>query len=196
MVACQGEADCVARIGADLSAAEVLLVGVSEFGDVILTLQRIDVKSGKVLTRIAEALAPGDEPNDKQLIGWLKRVLPVSDFLQYGTIRIAASVAGARITIGGRDHGLTPVVDPILVLAPATYDIRISKEGYTAFRASIAVPPDGEVDVRSLLTRNTTSKWWIAAVVGTAAVAIAGVTWLVLSSEATTVPVGGELPPL
>src|SRR5690349_15813900 len=39
VVGCAGEADCVAAIGKKVGAVEVLLVGVSEFGDVILTLQ-------------------------------------------------------------------------------------------------------------------------------------------------------------
>jgi hypothetical protein len=40
LVKCAGEADCVAKIGKKVGAAEVILVGVSELGDVILTMQR------------------------------------------------------------------------------------------------------------------------------------------------------------
>jgi hypothetical protein len=131
----------------------------------------------------------------------LQRVLPESDFLQYGTIRIAASVNGAKVTISGRDHGVTPVRDPIKVKAPATYDIRVTKDGYLPFRASVAVPPDGEVDVHPTLTRGSRDawygKWWVAAIAGTVVVgAIAGVGWLVLADEPESVPVGGMLPPL
>ncbi|HEY1548497.1 MAG TPA: hypothetical protein VGG28_11780, partial [Kofleriaceae bacterium] len=39
---CAGEAECVSRIGSRVGATEVLLVGVSELGDVILTMQRIE----------------------------------------------------------------------------------------------------------------------------------------------------------
>src|SRR5262245_8090756 len=44
IVKCAGEAECVAKIGAKVGAAEVVLVGISELGDVILTIQRIDVR--------------------------------------------------------------------------------------------------------------------------------------------------------
>ena len=40
LVKCQGDAACVAQIGVKLGVDELLLVGVAEFGDVILTLQR------------------------------------------------------------------------------------------------------------------------------------------------------------
>ena len=54
IVKCAGEAECVARIGQKVGAAEVILVGVSELGDVILTLQRIDVAHRAVEARIAD----------------------------------------------------------------------------------------------------------------------------------------------
>ena len=51
---CAGEAECVAKIGQKVGAAEVILVGVSELGDVILTMQRIDVTARSVSARIAD----------------------------------------------------------------------------------------------------------------------------------------------
>ena len=54
VVKCGGEAECVAKIGAKLGAADVVLIGVSELGDVILTMQRIDVASRTVSTRITD----------------------------------------------------------------------------------------------------------------------------------------------
>ena len=56
VVKCAGEPDCVAKIGVRLGAAEVILIGVSELGDVILSMQRIDVKSHVVTARIADSL--------------------------------------------------------------------------------------------------------------------------------------------
>src|SRR5262245_23234467 len=42
IVKCAGEAECVAKIGQKVGAAEVIVVGISEMGDVILTMQRIE----------------------------------------------------------------------------------------------------------------------------------------------------------
>ena len=75
IVGCAGEAACLAGIGRKLGVAEILLVGVSELGDIILTLQRVDVAEARVVSRIAEALAPGAEPDDAAVQRYLERVL-------------------------------------------------------------------------------------------------------------------------
>ncbi len=197
VVACAGEADCVAAIGAKVGAVEVLLVGVSEFGDVILTLQRIDVKKRKVAMRIAEALAEDAAPDDDALIGYLKRVMPERDFLQFGTIRITANLVGAEVLLGKDTRGETPI-DPIQVRAPATYDIRLTKAGYTPFSARVAVPPDGEVQVDARLTRAGGggawyTKWWVAAIAGVVVAGGVGLGFLAAQDDPTSVPVGGTI---
>ena len=196
VVACAGEAACIAKIGARLDVREVLLVGVSEFGDVILTLQRIDVSSRQVVTRIAEALAPGIEPSAKAVDGYLKRVLPESDFLRFGTIRIDSRVRGARVAVDDKPRGLTPV-PPIVLPAPASYSIRLSKPGYLDFRATVAVPPDAEVKVRPMLTRKPNDawykSWWVAAVAGTVVVGTATAFVLFSRDDPSDVPV--TIPP-
>ena len=59
---CAGEAKCVAGIGQRLDADEALLVGVSELGDIVLALQRVDTHRGVALSRFAESIAAGTEP--------------------------------------------------------------------------------------------------------------------------------------
>jgi hypothetical protein len=183
--ACAGQAACVARIGGKLGAAEVLLVGVGEFGDVILTFQRIDVASGRAASRVAEALAAGARPDDAQLASWLERVLPAGDWSRFGVIRIAASVAGAEVAVGGRPRGQTPL-SPVKVPAPATYDIVVAKPGYVDFRASVAVPPEAEVVVRAELSRRSErpwyGRWWGVSLIGAVAVG-AVVTTVVLTRD-------------
>jgi hypothetical protein len=173
---CDGEARCVAKLGARAGAAEVLLVGVAEFGDVILTLQRIDVKRGTAVARVAEVVAPGAPPADRDIEAYVRRVLPESDFRRFGIIRIAADIAGAQVTVGGRARGTTPVA-PLRVPAPASYDIRIEKAGHIGFRASVAVPPDAEVLVRAELAEASArpwyARWWVLAAGG--AVVVGGV---------------------
>jgi hypothetical protein len=181
---CAGEAQCVAEIGKKLEASEVVLVGVSQFGDVILTLQRIDVDRGKVITRVAEAMAQGREPDDAELLRYLQRVMPKSDFLRFGVIRINADVDGATVAIDGKERGKTPI-EPIKVRASATYAIRLDKAGYVPFRAEVFVPPDAEVKVDPTLARQGSDawykRWWVLTLAGT--VAAGAVTAVVLTRQ-------------
>jgi hypothetical protein len=181
VVDCAGEPRCVAGIGRKLGADEVLLVGIAEFGDVILTLQRIAATNGEVEARIAEALAEDASADDEALDGFLRRVMPREDFLRYGVIRINANVDGAAVEIGGERRGVTPL-QPVQVAAPATYKIDVTKPGYIDFSATVAVPPDAEVQVRPVLSRDGGggwyTKWWVWAIAGT--VVAGGITTAVI----------------
>jgi hypothetical protein len=180
---CRGDGGCVARLGGRLEVDEVLLIGVSEFGDVILTMQRIRVKDSRVAGRVAEALAPGSAPAHAAVLGYLRRVLPRSDFVRFGILRIDANVAGARVIVGAVDRGATPI-DPLRLPAPATYDIAVDKKGFVGFRATVDVPPNAIVKVRPTLSPKRNAwyeKWWVAALAGTAAVGV--VTLGVLASR-------------
>lgn len=159
LVKCGGDAACVAKIGQKLAAAEILLVGVSELGDVILTLQRIDVGSHEVASRVADSLAPGAKPTDDQVAGYLRRLLPPSDFLRFGVIDIVANLTGAAVSVGGQPRGVTPI-EALRLHAPATYDIRIEKDGYVPFSTKVALPPDGEIKVEAELSRRARPAAW------------------------------------
>ncbi len=152
IVKCAGEPECVARIGIRVNATEVILVGVSELGDVILTMQRIDVPTHAVSARIADSLAAGATPSDAQLTGYLTKLLPPNDFVRFGVIDIIASEAGAAVTVGGEKRGVTPIPS-IKLHAPATYEIKVEKTGFVPFTAQVAVPPDAEIKVRAPLQR-------------------------------------------
>lgn len=171
VASCAGEAGCIAGLGETLGADEVLLVGISQFGDVILTLQRIDTEKGSVEARIAEALAPGDAPGPDRWLGYLERVLPRGDFLRFGTIRIEANLAGATVIVGGQNRGETPI-EPVKVPAPETYDITLNKDGYVPFRASVEVPPGAEVMVKPVLEERGAGgqplykRWWVWTIAG------------------------------
>jgi hypothetical protein len=197
VVRCSGEAACLAGIGAKVGADEVVLVGVSELGDVILTLQRITVKKRQVEARLAESLAAADEPTDALLAQYLGRLLPPSDFVRYGMIDIVANLTGARVKLGREDKGTTPI-PPLKVRAPASYDIRVEKSGYVPFSASVAVPPDGEVTVKAELTKRGGGdrwyqKWWVLAIAGGAVVAATGTAIYVGSRDDDGVRVDGVL---
>lgn len=167
---CAGEADCIAKIGAKARAAEVLLVGISELGDVILTMQRIDVASRKVSARIADSLAEGAQPSDEQVDAYLQRLLPPGDFRRFGVIDIVANLAGASVIVGGERRGETPL--PALRLpAPASYEIRVEKPGFVTYKTRVALPPEGEIKVEAELARPGRSaawyqRWYVLAGVG------------------------------
>jgi hypothetical protein len=79
------------------------------------------------------------------------------------------------------------------VLAPATVDLRVLKEGHTEFRARIDVTPDATVEVRPILTRRPGTQWyerpWVWAIAG-ALVAGGVATAVVLAQpEPASVPV-------
>jgi hypothetical protein len=198
VVNCAGEPACIAKIGGKVGAKEVLLVGVSEFGDVILTLQRIDVKQKDVAMRIAEALAEDAAPSDEDLGGYLRRVMPESDFLQYGTIKLSANLTGADVYVGKVKHGKTPI-EAIKVAAPATYELRLTKKGYVPFQAKVVVPPDAEVEVTARMTLEGGgggawyTKWWVAAIAGVGVAGGSGIGVWATQADPTSVPVGGQI---
>jgi len=159
VVKCAGEAECIAGIGRRLAAAEVLLVGVSELGDVILTMQRIDVASRTVSARIADSLAEGATPSDAQMDAYLQKLLPPTDFLRFGMIDIVANLAGAAVIVGGERRGETPI-QPLKLPAPASYEIRVEKPGFLPYRTKVALPPEGEIKVEANLARPGGAPAW------------------------------------
>ena len=159
LVKCAGEAACVARIGQKVGAAEIILVGISELGDVILTMQRIDVAGHEVTGRVADSLAAGSTPTETQILGYLNRLLPPGDFLRFGVIDIVANLPGAAVTVGSAARGLTPI-EALKLPAPASYDIRVEKSGYVPFTTRVALPPDGEIKVEASLSKKGETAWY------------------------------------
>jgi hypothetical protein len=180
IVKCAGEAECVARIGQKVAAAEVIMVGISELGDVILTIQRIDVPSRSVVARVADSVAGGAAPSDDQVGYYLSRLLPASDFLRFGVLDIVASEAGALVTVSGEKRGVTPI-SPLKLRAPATYDLKIEKSGYVTFSTKVQLPPDGELKVEAELSRRGDASWYQHWYV------LAGVSILVAGAAGTTI---------
>ncbi len=195
VVACDGEARCIGRIGKKLEVSEVLVVGVSELGDVILTVQRIDARTGKVKARLADALAVDAAPDEAALVTYLSRVLPAEDFLRFGTIAIRVDVKDADVTVGGVHRGQSPIPD-LRVPAPATYPIEVSKLGYTTFRAEVDLAPDANIKVNAQLTRPGSDRWytrWYVAAAAGVVVAGAVTATIVLTRDRDSVPIGAVI---
>jgi hypothetical protein len=179
IVKCSGEPDCVAKIGQKLGAAEVILIGVSELGDVILSMQRIDVKTHAVTARIADSLGNGATPDADQLSRYLGRLLPPTDFLRFGIIDIIASQDGALVTVGGERRGTTPI-QPLKLKAPETYAIKVEKTGYVPFSTKVQLAPDSEIKVEAELSKRTAAawyqRWYVLAGLGVVVAGAAGTT--------------------
>lgn len=179
IVKCAGEAECVAKIGEKIGAQEVILVGVSELGDVILTMLRIDVESKQVTARIADSLAENTSPTDAQVDAYLQRLLPPGDFKRFGVIEIVANLAGAAVTISGEPRGVTPI-QKLTLPAPATYDIRIEKQGFVPYRTKVELPPDGQLKVEAELSMRGEAawyqRWYVLAAAGVLVAGAAGTT--------------------
>jgi hypothetical protein len=192
LVKCGGDAACVAKIGQKAGAAEVLLVGISELGDVILTMQRIDVADRSVVSRVADSLAVGAVPSEPQLASYTTRLLPPSDFLRFGVLDIVSNLGGAAVTVGGEPRGVTPL-ETLRMRAPASYEIRVEKSGYVPFSTRVALPPDGEIKVEADLVQRGGEAawyqhWYVVAAVGLV-VAGAGGTAIYFGTRTTSMPV-------
>jgi hypothetical protein len=197
IVKCAGDAGCIAQLGARVGAVEVVLIGVSELGDVILTMQRIDVRKKDVATRIADSLPAGAAPTEDQINGYLVRLLAPTDFIRYGVIDIVANLTGAAVTVGGESRGLTPI-QPLKLHAPATYSIRVEKAGYVPFTTRVALPPDGEIKVEAELSKRGSTawyqRWYVLAGAGLLIAGGAGTAiYFGTRDTGNTVPVSGEL---
>ncbi len=177
LVKCAGDAACVAKIGHKVNAAEVILVGISELGDIILTIQRVDVATKTVSARITESLAAGATPTEPQIDSYLTRLLPSNDFLRYGMIDIVANHPGAVVTISGERRGVTPI-EPLKMKAPAAYNIRIEKSGYVPYTTRIDLPPDATIKVEAELSKRGATawyqKWYVLAAAGVVVAGAAG----------------------
>lgn len=184
---CGGDPRCVAEVGERLQVDEIILVGISQLGDVILALQRIGVRTHSVEGRIAEAISPEAEPSDDMLLGYLRRLLPPDDFRRFGGIRVKASVSGAEVTLDGLLRGRTPLA-MLSVEAPRRYQLKVRKAGYIDFDATLDVQPDGMVEVTPDLHRRPGApawyqRWWVWSI---AAAVVAGTaTALVLTLRPT-----------
>ena len=194
---CEGKPRCIARIGRRLHADEVILVGLTQLGNVIIDLARIKSSSGRILSRIALTQPPDERISSDRLLGALRQLLPRSDFIQHGRIRVLCNLPGAKVEIGGKPRGTTPLLGGLEVLAPAKYNIKVRKKGYTTFVAAFFVPPKATITVKATLVplakkqgKPLYKKWWFwtALGAGTAALITGAVVGVVSWHNAKTQP--------
>lgn len=175
---CAGEPMCIGTLGESLGAQEVLLIGVSQLGDVVLAMQRIDARRGVSGARLAESMPPDAQPLDDELLHWLRQLFPPEVFKRYGQIKIITDVKGADVRLNDESRGKSPIDEPLKVRAPGSFKVKVTKSGYAPFEAGVDVLPDATVELRATLVRLEGKqawykRWYVWAAVG-GALAIAG----------------------
>ena len=192
---CGGEAMCVGNIGEQLGANEVLLVGVSQLGDVIIALQRIDSKRGEAGARLAESLPADKDISDEMALGWLRQLFPPETFNRFGSIAVDADQPGAAVSLNGEPAGKTPLPEPVKVRAPATYKLKVEKSGFVPFQARVDVLPDANVEVHATLVKESREqawykRWYVWAIVGGAIAAGGAATAIYFGTRTEGTPLG------
>lgn len=157
---CDGETRCLSAVGERLRAREVLLLAVSQLGDVVMALQRIDVGERRVVTRYADSIVSGQLVDEARVLGWLQQLYPPEMFKRYGKIRITTDVEGAQVYVNAKGRGKTPLAEPISVLAPGNYRLLVEKDRYIPFQAGVSVMPETTVEVTAHLAAESRPKPW------------------------------------
>lgn len=197
---CEGETRCLSRVGERLGAREVLLVAVSQLGDVVLALQRIDVAEQKVVARYADSLvadkqadrASEQSVDEVRVLGWLQQLYPPETFKRYGRIHITTDVEGAQVYVNAKARGQTPLAEPLQVLAPGSYRLLVEKDRFLPFQATLSVMPDTTVEVTARLQHEQRStpwyrRWYVWGGLGAGVAAIA--------ASAVALKLGLDVPP-
>jgi hypothetical protein len=174
---CDGETRCLSLVGKKLGAKEVLLLAVSQLGDVVMALQRIEVEDQRVVARYADSIVSGQSVDEVRVLHWLEQLYPPETFKRYGQIRITTDVEGAQVYVNAKARGKTPLAEPLQVLAPGSYRLLIEKAKLLPFQATLTVMPDAVVEVTAHLPREGKEspwyrRWYVWAGIGAGVVAV------------------------
>lgn len=189
---CDGETRCLSGVGQRLGVREVLLLAVSQLGDVVLAVQRISVTEQKVTGRYADSIVGGQAIDEARILSWLQQLYPPDTFKRYGQIQISANIDGAQVYVNSKASGSTPLGDALHVLAPGNYRILVEKAKYLPFQAAVTVMPDTTVEVSAtLMKEQKQTPWYKRWYVWTGIVAGVGA----VAATAVAVKLGTEVPP-
>lgn len=174
---CDGETSCLSQVGRRLGTTEVLLLAVSQLGDVVMALQRINVAEQRVAARFADSIVSGQSVDEARILSWLQQLYPPETFKRYGHIRITTDIEGAQVYVNAKARGKTPLSAPLQVLAPGNYRLLIEKDKFLPFQAAISVMPDSVVEVTARLPREGKEtpwyrRWYVWAGIGAGVAAV------------------------
>ena len=81
----------------------------------------------------------------------VKKVENLRQRLRSTGIRVKSDVAGATVSVDGRDIGVTPLVD-VIAVKPGEHQLKVTKSGFTGFSAYVSVNAGSVVNIEAKLT--------------------------------------------
>ncbi len=191
--ACDGDAACLAELGALVGATTVVFGEVGGLGDVqVLSLGAVDVATKKEQRRVRVSLA---SPEEGGVAGAVTRLLAPDRFV--GDLQLKVSVDGASIYVDGKRIGRSPT--PLIKLTVGAHALRVTHPEHRDYVRFVdigfgaATPVDVKLEAYASVESSVEStdhpkptgpvtyvdappvwyrRWW--AVAGFAAVAVAG----------------------
>ncbi len=163
---CSGAPACVAEIARRLNAQEVLLVGVSQLGDVVLALaaRRRASRAGDRAPGRDRCRPTNHRRRTTSSIGCISSSPPRASGAMARSASSATSTARRSVSTA-RAAARRRCADALRVPAPGSYRVRLDKAGFDPFQARIEVPPDATVEVRATLSHGNMPVVLVQAVV-------------------------------
>ncbi|MDA3862265.1 MAG: PEGA domain-containing protein [Deltaproteobacteria bacterium] len=192
---CQNNTTCFSKLGKKLNVQEVLLVGITEFGTVLINMKRIIVKTSKIKGTSDIDIKKHERISRLQIFGMLKTVFPQKYFIQKGMVHIISETKGAGVFIDNKKQGQTPI-KPINLIAPRSYSIKVTKKKFNPFEVSIDLAPDALLRINAQLTpiikhqpSKWYEKWWVWSIAGAILLGTTAGTLYYFNQPADEVPV-------
>jgi hypothetical protein len=99
-----------------------------------------------------------------------------------GVLRVTSAVAGALVSVDGKQVGVVPAETPI---GPGTHKIALARDGYQPAETSVVVQAGQrkDVDVPMSATNPLTKQWWFWTTVGVVVVGATVATIIIANTE-------------
>lgn len=196
---CKEDIPCFARLGKKLGASEVLVIGMTEFGTVLININRILVEQQKTAGTVDLDIKLGDQLTKLQIYQLLRRIYPEEAFRRFGTLEITTNQKGATVKLDTRTVGQTPI-QPLKLEAPRKYSIQLQKSGFVPFQATVELVPNSRLQLDAQLSPIGTApegvwykKWWVITLAAGVVLAAGGTIWY-LNQPPSRVPASVILP--
>lgn len=179
---CTGDVRCLSQIGKLLGVERIISGNVGGLGDdYVVNLKIVDVERGKELRKIQEPIA-GQPDRLIEAVRVAAYGLVAPERLR-GALTVLADQPGADVRLNGQRIGKTPL-PTVRGLRVGTYNLRVSKPGYTEVTRPVRVrfqktaqvvvkleAPDGATPAPRLTRRPYPwyTRWWFWTAVGVVA---------------------------
>jgi len=196
---CKEDIPCFARLGKKLGASEILLIGMTEFGTVLININRILVDKQKTAGTVDLDIKLGGQLTKLQIYQLLRKIYPEESFRRFGTLDITSNQKGATVKLDSRTVGQTPI-EPLKLEAPRKYSIQLQKPGFIPFQATVDLVPNARLRLDAQLSPVGAGsggawykKWWVISLAAGVVLAAGGTLWY-LNQPPSQVPATVILP--